>query len=157
MVKWMLNRVGKALRIKTEDDKKKIAIIIDGSTILPEFNLVKLKLMKESLKEIGITRAGKIVTDKQLLQNESELINSFGFYEEVVGSDVDIHVAINALEYMNSNVIDIIGIATTDPSLFPVFSRIKQMKQLLIITWQKDITPAMEAIADFILELDYIA
>jgi len=153
----MLNRVGKALRIITDEDKKKIAIIIDGPTILPSFNLAKLKLLKESLKELGITRAGKIVTDKQLSQNESELINSFGFHEEIVGSDVDIHVAINALEYMNSNTIDIIGIATTDQNLFPVFSRIKQNKQLLIITWQKDITPSMEALADFILELDYIA
>ncbi|MBK5112386.1 MAG: hypothetical protein KGD59_12280 [Candidatus Heimdallarchaeota archaeon] len=152
----MLSRVGKALRIITDDEKKKIAIIIDGPTILPDFDLNKLNIIKESLIEIGVTKAGIIITDKQLSQNESELINSFGFHEEIVGSDVDIHVAINALEYMNSNAIDIIGIGTTDPGLFPIFSRIKQNKQLLIITWQKNLTPAMESIADFVLELDYL-
>jgi uncharacterized protein (TIGR00288 family) len=152
----MLNRVGKALRIITDDEKKKIAIIIDGPTILPDLDIKKLQIIKDSLLEIGVTRAGKIITDKQLSQNESEVINSYGFHEEIVGSDVDIHVAINALEYMNSNSIDIIGIGTTDPGLFPIFSRIKQSKQLLIITWQKNITPAMESIADFILELDYL-
>lgn len=156
MVKWMLNRVGKALRIITDDEKKKIAIIIDGPTILPDFDLRKLHIITDSLTEIGVTRAGKIVTDKQLTQEESELINSFGFHEEIVGSDVDIHVAINALEYLNSNSIDIIGIGTTNPSLFPIFSRIKQSKQLLIISWQKNVTPAVEAIADFVLELDYL-
>ena len=156
MVKWMLNRVGKALRIITDDNKKKIAIIIDGPTILPDFDLRKLKVITDSLMEIGVTRAGKIITDKQLSHDESELINSFGFHEEIVGSDVDIHVAINAMEYMNSNSIDIIGIGTTDPSLFPIFSRIKQNKQLLIISWQKNVTPAMEAIADFVLDLDYL-
>jgi len=152
----MLSRVGKALRIITDDDKKKIAIIIDGPTILPDFDLRKLKVLTDSLTEIGITRAGIIITDRQLSQDESELINSFGFQEEIVGSDVDIHVAINALEYLNSNSIDIIGIGTTDPGLFPIFAKIKQNKQLLIISWQKNVTPAMEAIADFVLDLEYL-
>ncbi|MBN1329529.1 MAG: hypothetical protein JXA54_08660 [Candidatus Heimdallarchaeota archaeon] len=152
----MLSRVGKALRIISDEEKEKIAIIFDGPTLIPYFRLENLRKIKESLAEIGVTRTGKFITDKQLSQNELEILNNNGFQEEIVGSDVDIHVTLNLIEYMNSKSFDIIGIATTDPNLFPVFSRIKQNKKLLIITWKKDIDPSMEAIADFILQLDYI-
>ncbi|HUT81572.1 MAG TPA: NYN domain-containing protein [Candidatus Bathyarchaeia archaeon] len=152
----MLSRVGKALRIINEEEKEKIAIIFDGPTLAPYFRLENLRKIKESLSEIGVIRAGKFITDKQLSNDELDTLNSNGFQEEIVGSDVDIHVTLNLLEYMNSKSYDIIGVATTDANLFPIFSRIKQNKKLLIITWKKDIDPSMEAIADYILQLDYL-
>jgi uncharacterized protein (TIGR00288 family) len=152
----MLSKVGKALRIISDEDKKKIAIVFDGPTIFPKFQLRKLDNLKGALKEIGIVRSGKIITDKQKTLDESEIINSQGFQEEIVGSEVDIHVAIRALEFMNTKNIDIIAIATTDTNFFPIFQRIKQEKQLVIISWKEFVTPAIESIADYILYLDYI-
>ena len=152
----LLKQVGKALRIISDDDKKKIAIIIDGQTILPDFQITKLKDLKEALKEIGTTRAGKIISNRQVSQDDSDIIKSQGFQEEIVGSDVDIHLSLMALDYMNSKSIDIVGIGTTDSNLYPIFSRIKQDKELLIISWKKNITSAMESIADYILYIDYL-
>jgi uncharacterized protein (TIGR00288 family) len=152
----MLSRVGKALRIVSEDDKEKIAIVFDLPTLIQDFNLSNLKLIKKALLDIGSIRAGKLITDKQLTEKESDIIKAQGFNEEIVGSDVDIHVSLEVLEFLNSDTFDIIGIGTTDPNLFPVFARVKQEKKLLIISWKKDITPAMESIADYILYLDYL-
>jgi uncharacterized protein (TIGR00288 family) len=152
----MLKQVGKALRIISDEDKKKIAIIFDGPTIFPKFQITKLDSLKEALKEIGSVRAGRIITDKQKTLDESEILRSQGFQEEIVGSEVDIHVAIRALEFINSKNIDIIAIATTDTNIFPIFQRIKQQKQLVIISWKEFITPAIESVADYILYLDYI-
>jgi len=151
----MLKNVGRALRIISDDEKEKIAIIVDEPTIATKFSLTNLEKIKSALKQIGTTRVGKLITDKQLTIEESELINSVGFQEEIVGSDVDIHVALNLLNLLNSKSIDVIGVATTNPNLFPVFSRIKKEKKLLIITYKENITPAIESIADYILELDY--
>ncbi|MHA1220352.1 MAG: hypothetical protein ACTSQB_01320 [Candidatus Heimdallarchaeota archaeon] len=152
----MLKSVGKALRIISDDTKDKIALIFDVPTLFPGFQLDKLNLLKEALSEIGTTRTGKFVTDRQLSKEDSQLVNDHGFEEEIVASDVDIHVTLNSLEYANSKSFDIVGIATTDSNLFPVFSKIKKSKKLLIITWKKNLTPAMEAVADYILDLDYI-
>ena len=152
----MLSRVGKALRIISEDNKEKIAIVFDLPTLIQDFNLSNLKLLKKALLDIGSIRAGKLITDKQLSEKESDIIKAQGFNEEIVGSDVDIHVSLEVLEFLNSDTFDIIGIGTTDPNLFPVFARVKQEKKLLIISWKKDITPAMESIADYILYLDYL-
>ena len=152
----MLRQVGKALRIISDDEKKKIAIIFDGPTIFPKFDVAKLNNLKEALKEIGSVRSGKIITDKQKAMNESDAINSQGFQEEIVGSEVDIHVAIRSLEFMNAKNIDIVAVATTDTNLFPIFQRIKQQKQLVVISWKEFITPAIESVADYILYLDYI-
>jgi uncharacterized protein (TIGR00288 family) len=152
----MLNKVGKALRIVSDDTKKKIGIIVDGPTILADYDLRNLQKIKEALKKVGTVRFGKIITDKQISQKESEIIHSQGFTEEIVGSEVDIHVALLALELLASKSIDIIAIATTDPILFPVLARIKRNKNLAIIAWEKDITPAMESIADYILSLDLL-
>ncbi|NHJ38734.1 MAG: hypothetical protein FK731_01785 [Asgard group archaeon] len=152
----MLGKVGKALRIISDDEKDKIAIIFDLPTLLPDFNLSNLKLLKKALSDIGSIRSGKLITDKQISQKESEIIKAQGFQEEIVGSDVDIHVTLQALEFLKSDSIETIGIGTTDANLFPVFSRIKQDKKLLIISWKKDITPSMESIADYILYLDYL-
>ncbi|NHK31080.1 MAG: hypothetical protein FK730_06990 [Asgard group archaeon] len=152
----MLGRVGKALRIISEDDKEKIALVFDLPTLIQDFNLSNLKLLKKALLDIGSIRAGKLITDKQLTEKESEIIKAQGFNEEIVGSEVDIHVTLEVLEFLNSDTFDIIGIGTTDSNLFPIFSRIKKEKKLLIISWKKDITPAMESIADYILYLDYL-
>jgi len=152
----MLSKVGKALRIVSDDDKKKIAIIFDGPTIFPKFPLNKLDDLKGALKEIGTMKVGRIITDKQKTIEESDTINSQGFQEEIVGSEVDMHVSIRALEFMNSKIIDIVAIATTDSNLYPIFQRIKLEKELVVISWNEFITPAVESVADYILYLDYI-
>lgn len=151
----MLRNVGKALRIISDDEKDKIAIIFDGPTIIHKLNLDKLKFLKEALKKIGSTRAGKFITDKPLTQKDSQLISSNGFLEEIVGSNVDLHVTLSLLSFLDNKNIDVIGVATTDVNLFPVYSRIKKSKKLLIITYKENITPMIESIADYILELDY--
>jgi uncharacterized protein (TIGR00288 family) len=152
----MMSRVGKALRIISDDDKEKIALIIDSSTLLPDFQLKKLELLKKALEELGTIRSGKLISNIQFTRAESELIKAQGFNEEVVGSDVDIHVTLSALEFMGNELINIIGIGTTNPDLFPVFARIKEEKKLLIVSWKDEITPSMESIADFLLYLDYL-
>ena len=152
----MLNKVGKALRIITDDDKKKIAIVFDGPTIFPKFQLTKLDNLKGALEEIGTVRVGRIITDKQKTIDESDLISAQGFQEEIVGSEVDIHVAIRALEFMNEKNIDIVAVATTDTNLLPILQRIKQEKQLVVISWKEHITSAIESVADYVLYLDYI-
>ncbi len=152
----VLNRVGKALRIISDEDRKKIAVVIDGPTILPDFSLSKLKSLKKLLDKIGIVRTGKIITDTQISQRDSDLLKAQGFHEEIVGSDVDIHVSIRALEMMNNEGIDIVAIGTADTNLFPILSQIKHKKSLAVITWEKDITPAIESTADMILTLDLL-
>jgi uncharacterized protein (TIGR00288 family) len=152
----MISRVGKALRIISDDEKEKIALVIDTPSLMPDFRLTDLELLKKALTDLGTIRAGKLINDKQFTQKESELINSQGFREEIVGSDVDIHVSLNALEFLGNETINIIGIGTANQDLYPVFSRVKQDKKLLIISWKDDITPSMESIADFILYLDYL-
>lgn len=152
----MLNRVGKALRIISDDDKKKIALIIDGSTVFEDFQLSKLKALKKALNQIGTVRFGRIITDRQISQKDSDILKEQGFQEEVVGSDVDIHITIKALEFVADKTIDIIGIGTNDSNLFPVLSRIKRDKSLIVITWEKDVTQAVESLADYILYLDYL-
>ena len=152
----MLNRVGKALRIISDDEKKRVGVVIDGPTILPDFSLGKFKSLKKSLNQIGIVRTGKVITDNQITQKDSDLLKAQGFHEEIVGSDVDIHVTIRSLEMMANNNIDVVAIATSDLNLFPVMSRIKRNKSLAVITWERDITPAIESIADFIITLDLL-
>ena len=152
----VLNRVGKALRIISDEDKKKIAVVIDGPTILPDFPFSKMKSLRKSLNQIGIVRTGKIITDTQISQKDSELLKAQGFSEEIVGSDVDIHVSIRALEMMNNEGIDIVAVGTADTNLFPILSQIKHKKSLIVIIWEKDITQAIESIADIILTLDLL-
>ncbi len=152
----VLNRVGKALRIISDEDRKKIAVVIDGPTILPDFSLSNLKSLKKLLDKVGIVRTGKIITDTQISQRDSDILKAQGFHEEIVGSDVDIHVSIRALEMMNNEAIDIVAVGTADTNLFPILSQIKHKKSLAVITWEKDITPAIESIADMILTLDLL-
>ncbi|MHA1557647.1 MAG: hypothetical protein ACTSPM_12025 [Candidatus Heimdallarchaeota archaeon] len=152
----VLNRVGKALRIISDEERKKIAVVIDGPTILQDFSLSRLKSLKKLLDKIGIVRTGKIITDTQISQRDSDLLKAQGFHEEIVGSDVDIHVSIRALEMMNNEGIDIVAIGTADTNLFPILSKIKHKKSLAVITWEKDITPAIESAADMILTLDLL-
>ncbi|MHA1219108.1 MAG: hypothetical protein ACTSO5_10610 [Candidatus Heimdallarchaeaceae archaeon] len=152
----VLNRVGKALRIISDEERKKIAVVIDGPTILQDFSLSRLKSLKKLLDKIGIVRTGKIITDTQISQRDSDLLKAQGFHEEIVGSDVDIHVSIRALEMMNNEGIDIVAIGTADTNLFPILSQIKHKKSLAVITWEKDITPAIESAADMILTLDLL-
>ncbi|MHA1826089.1 MAG: hypothetical protein ACTSUA_05465, partial [Candidatus Heimdallarchaeota archaeon] len=60
----MLRNVGKALRIISDDNKEKIAIIIDEPTVSQYFQLANLEKMKKALMQIGTIRIGKVITDK---------------------------------------------------------------------------------------------
>lgn len=152
----MLNRVGKALRIISDDSKKRVAIIIDAPTLLPDFNLELLKKVRLATKKIGTPRFGKVITDRRVTQEQSESIKKYGFQEEIVSSDVDIYITITALELCNSDSIDVVTIGTTDINLLPVLSRIKLEKNVGLISWEEAVTPALEAVVDFIIYLDFL-
>ncbi|MBD3189201.1 MAG: hypothetical protein GF308_01080 [Candidatus Heimdallarchaeota archaeon] len=152
----MLNRVGKALRIISDDTKKRVATVIDTPTLFPDFNLELLKKIRLATKKIGTPRFGKVITNQRITHQQSEIIKSYGFQEEIVSSDVDIYVAITALELCNSESIDVVTIGTTDINLLPVLSRIKLQKNVGLISWEEAITPALEAVVDFIIYLDFL-
>ncbi|MFW9922809.1 MAG: NYN domain-containing protein [Candidatus Thorarchaeota archaeon] len=152
----MLNKVGKALRIISDDTKKKIAVVLDGTTISEDFEFSRFKTLKKSFNQIGSVRTGKIILDRQITMKDSEILRGQGFQEEIVGSDVDIHVTLRAMEFLASPNVDMIAIGTSDMNLVPLLYRIKKEKQLVIVTWEKDITPTIESIADYILYLDYL-
>ena len=118
--------------------------------------LAKLKSLKKSLSQIGTVRYGKIITDKQITQKDSDILREQGFIEEIVGSDVDIHITLRALELLNEEAIDVVAVGSSDQNLYPVLSRIKQTKSLAVISWENDVTPAIESLADYIIYLDYL-
>ncbi|TFF85009.1 hypothetical protein EU523_00665 [Candidatus Heimdallarchaeota archaeon] len=151
-----MKQVGKALRIISSDEEKGIGVVIDAPTLLPDFHLDILEKLRATLEKLGTIRLGKIITDRQVTKDESNIIRNQGFHEEIVSSDVDIHVTIRSLELTQEKGLDILAIGTTDQALYPVFAQLKMVKKLALISWQKDVTPAMESIVDYIIYLDYL-
>ncbi|MEA2071750.1 MAG: hypothetical protein U9O98_10735 [Asgard group archaeon] len=152
----MFNRIGKALRIVSDEKKKKIAVIIDGPSLIPNFELENLKKLKNALNQIGVVKIGKIISNRQLTKDELNKIHSQGFQQEIVTSDIPLYVTLRAMEILPSEVYDIIAIGTTDPIFFPLFSRIKKEKNVALISWKEKITESMESMADYIIYLDLL-
>lgn len=140
----------------------RIGVFIDGPNVIrKEFDL-DLDLLRERIDEMGNIKVGKVFLNQYASEKLIEAIVSQGF-EPALGlggekdkeSDVDVYMAVNAMEAVYNDSIDIVVLVTRDTDFLPVIQKAKEYgKETVIIGMEPGFSTALKNAADNVIELE---
>lgn len=132
--------------------KNAVALLID-STISsdPSDFLSKLRPL---LEEIGDIKVGKVVILQKQAIEYSNIIGEEGYIPVIVHNDLDIHFALEAMEFIYNEKIDTVAIATENDKLLPLFSRARELgKEVILLHTADKINRGLQHAADVVLQI----
>ncbi len=139
-----------------------VAIFVDGPNVVrKEFNL-DLDELREKTGEFGNIKVGKVFLNQYASDKLIEAIISQGFEaelglggEKAKESDVDVYMAVNAIESVFNDDIDTIVLVTRDTDFLPVIQKAKEYgKETVVIGMEPGFSTALKNAADHVVELE---
>lgn len=129
-----------------------IAVLVDGPNILRKaFNVDLIEIRKELAKH-GNIRVAKIYLDQYASDKLIEAMVNQGFETEITTGDVDVTMAIEAMEYVLDKNIDMIALMTRDTDYVPVLIKArKHGKKTMIVATDVAFSAALRNTADKII------
>ncbi len=132
--------------------KPDIALLVDGPNILRKaFNMDLMEVKKELAKH-GNIRVARIYLDQYASDKLIEAMVNQGFETEITTGDVDVTMAIEAMEYVLNPNIDVIALMTRDTDYRPVLVKARAHgKKTMIIARDVAFSSALRNTADSLL------
>lgn len=132
--------------------RKNIAILVDGPNILRKAFNIDLVEIKKELTRHGNIRVAKIYLDQYASDKLIEAMVNQGFQTEITTGDVDVTMAIEAMEYVLDKDIDIIALMTRDTDFRPVLVKAKKYgKKTMIVATDVAFSAALRNTSDTLL------
>ena len=139
-----------------------VAVFVDGPNVIrKEFDL-DLDALREQVSEYGTIKVGKVFLNQYASEKLIEAIVSQGF-EAALGlggekdkeSDVDVYMAVNAMEAVFNDSIDVIVLVTRDADFLPVIQKAKENgKETVIMGMSPGFSTALKNAADQVVDLE---
>ncbi len=138
-----------------------VAVYVDGPNVVrKEFDL-DLDELREKIEEFGNIKVGKVFLNQYASDKLIEAIVSQGFEaalglggEKAKESDVDVYMAVNAMESVFNNDIDVVVLVTRDTDFLPVIQKAKEHgKETVIIGMDPGFSTALKNAADQVVTL----
>ena len=139
-----------------------VAVFVDGPNVVrKEFDL-DLDGLRETIEDFGDIKVGKVFLNQYASDGLIEAIVSQGFEaslglggEKAKESDVDVYMAVNAMESVFNDDIDTIILVTRDTDFLPVIQKAKEHgKETVIIGMDPGFSTALKNAADQVVTLD---
>ncbi len=129
-----------------------VALLVDGpNTLRKAFNL-DIRQIKEEVAKYGRIRVAKIYLDQYASDKLIEAMINQGFDVEITTGDVDVTMAIEAMEYALDPAIDTIALMTRDTDYRPVLVKSKARgKKTIIVATDVAFSAALKNTADTVL------
>jgi len=149
---------GKKLsEIRLFADKPKVALFVDGPNMIrKEFNL-NLSNLRKTIEKYGRIVIGKIFLNQYASDKLIEAIANEGF-ESIIAlgdpeqkTDVDVTVAVHAMEAIYKPNIDIIALATRDADFLSLVQKAKENNKItLLLTVKPGLATSLRHSADHV-------
>ncbi|MEM4616136.1 MAG: TIGR00288 family NYN domain-containing protein [Archaeoglobaceae archaeon] len=134
---------------------KKIGVLVDGPNMLrKEFN-TNLKEIRELLAEYGDIKIAKVFLNQYATDKLVEAIENQGFEPVVTSGDVDVRMAVEAMELIYNESIDVIALVTRDADFKAVLMKAMEMgKETIIVGAEPGFSTALKNSADIAIILN---
>lgn len=139
-----------------------VGIFVDGPNVVrKEFDL-DLDELREKTGEFGNIKIGKVFLNQYASDKLIEAIISQGFEadlglggEKAKESDVDVYMAVNAMEAVFNDDIDTIILVTRDTDFLPVIQKAKEHgKETVVMGMDPGFSTALKNAADQVVTLE---
>lgn len=136
-------------------DRRNIALLVDGPNMLRKEFQIDLEVVRDILKRYGDIKVGKVFLNQYASDKLVEAIENQGF-EPIIGSgDVDVRLAVDAVELVFSSNIDTIAIVTRDADFKPVLAKANAHgKETIVFGAEPGLSIALKNVADFVIVFD---
>lgn len=138
-------------------ERPKVAFFIDGPNMIrKEFNL-DLKDLRKRVERYGRIVIGKVFLNQFASEKLIEAVANEGF-ESVIAlgdpeqkTDVDVAIAVHAMESIQNPEIEVIALATRDADFLPLIQKIKEKGKIaLLITVESGLAVSLRHAADHV-------
>ncbi len=136
-------------------EKPKVAFFVDGPNMIrKEFN-IDLRELRRRVEKYGRIVIGKVFLNQFASEKLIEAVANEGF-ETIIAlgdpelkTDVDVAIAVHAMEAVNNPDIDIIALATRDADFLPLIQKVKEKGKLaLLVTVESGLAVSLRHAAD---------
>lgn len=132
--------------------KNAMALLVDSSVSSGLSEIIsKLRPM---LEEIGDIKIGKVVILQKQAVEFTKVIAEEGFIPVIVHDDLDIHLALEAMELIYNEKIKILAIVTENENLLLLLSRARELGKEVILLYTSDkVNRGLQLAADVVLPI----
>lgn len=139
---------------KKANDGKNIALFVDGPNIIRREFSIDLDQLRKLVEKYGRIMIGKVFLNQYASEKLIEAVSNQGFRPEIIlagesSGDVDVAVAVSAVQAAYNPDINIIAIASRDADYLPAVQIIKELgKRIIIIGAEPGFSKALQNAAD---------
>lgn len=132
--------------------KPDIALLVDGPNILRKAFSMDLAAIRKELQKHGNIRVARIYLDQHASEKLIEAMINQGFETIITTGDVDVTMAIDAMEYVLDRNIDIIALMTRDTDYRPLLVKARARgKKTMIVATDVAFSAALRNTADRVI------
>lgn len=149
-----IQKIRELLR-KKSTQRKRIGVLVDGPNMLrKEFN-TNLKEIREILSEYGDIKIAKVFLNQYATDKLVEAIENQGFEPIITSGDVDVRMAVEAMELIYNDTIDVLALVTRDADFKAVLMKAMEMgKETIIVGAEPGFSTALKNSADIAIVLN---
>ena len=132
--------------------QKNIALLVDGPNILRKSFHLDIREIKKEVRKYGDIREAKVYLDQYASDKLIEAMINQGFDVEITTGDVDVTMAIEAMEFALDPRINILALMTRDTDYRPVLIKTKAKgKKTIIVATDVAFSAALRNTADVVI------
>ncbi len=146
----------------TVSSEPNVGVFVDGPNVVRKQFDLDFDELREEVEELGNIKIGKVFLNQYASDKLIEAIVSQGFEadlglggEKDKESDVDVYMAVNAMEAAMDDNIDVIVLVTRDTDFLPVVQKAKEHgKETVVMGMEPGFSTAIRNAADKVVKLE---
>lgn len=144
----------KIMEMAGHKKEKNIACFVDGPNMLRKELGVDLDKVKKKLQKIGRLKVAKVFLDQYASDKLIEAVTNQGFEAQIVPSDVDVAMAVDAMQSVFNEHVDAIAVVSRDSDFKPLLMRAKEKgKETIVVGTEPDFSTALKNTADIVIDV----
>lgn len=135
-----------------KDSERNVAFLVDGPNVIrKEFN-IDLDAVKKKVAKYGRVKVCKIFLDQYASDKLIEAMTNQGYEPIITTGDVDVTMAVEAIEQVFNPHIQVIALMTRDIDFRPVLVKAKELgKETIVVGAEPGFSVALKNTADVVI------
>ena len=148
----MMEKFKALVRKERREPTKNIALMVDGPNVIRKDINIDLEDVKRKLTKYGRIKGCKMYLDQYASDKLIEAMTNQGFEPVITTGDVDVTLAVDAMQQVYNPAIQVIALMTRDTDFRPVLVKAKELgKETIVIGAQPGFSAALRNTADVVI------
>ncbi|RLG19676.1 TIGR00288 family NYN domain-containing protein [Candidatus Micrarchaeota archaeon] len=148
----MASMIEKLRALMKKEQKRNIALLVDGPNVIRKEINIDLAGVKRKLMKYGKLKVSKIYLDQYASDRLIEAMTNQGFEPVITTGDVDVTMAVEAMQQVYNPAIHSVALMTRDTDFRPVLVKAKELgKETIVVGAQPGFSSALKNTADIVI------